>query len=94
MWGGGTDPRLKPRLFVRAELPIVPERDALVVPAEAIQRIAGEPYLFVATGREGEFALRKVQPGQTVQGGARASPPLPPRKRETGDEEPETTGEA
>lgn len=60
------DPRLKPGLFVRAELPIVLERDVLVVPAEAIQRIEGEPYLFVATGREGEFALRKVQLGQTV----------------------------
>ncbi|MCX7925197.1 MAG: efflux RND transporter periplasmic adaptor subunit [Fimbriimonadales bacterium] len=60
------DPRLKPGLFLRAELPIVLERNALIVPAEAVQRIEGEPYLFVATGREGEFALRKVELGQTV----------------------------
>jgi RND family efflux transporter MFP subunit len=60
------DPRLKPGLFIRAELPIVLERSALIVPAEAVQRIEGEPYLFVATARENEFALRKVQLGQTV----------------------------
>ena len=60
------DPRLKPGLFIRAEMPVVLERDALIVPAEAIQRIEGEPYVYVATGREGEFALRQVQLGQTV----------------------------
>ncbi len=60
------DSRLKPGLFVRAELPIVIERSALIVPAEAVQRIEGKPYLFVATGREGEFAVRPVQLGQTV----------------------------
>jgi RND family efflux transporter MFP subunit len=60
------DPRLKPGLFIRAELSIVLERNALIVPAEAIQRIEGRPYVFVATGREGEFALREVQLGQTV----------------------------
>ncbi|GIV07433.1 MAG: hypothetical protein KatS3mg017_0635 [Fimbriimonadales bacterium] len=60
------DSRLKPGLFVRAELPVVIEPRALVVPAEAVQRIEGKPYLFVATGREGGFALRPVQLGQTV----------------------------
>jgi len=60
------DSRLKPGLFVRAELPVVIEPRALVVPAEAVQRIEGKPYLFVATGRAGEFALRPVQLGQTV----------------------------
>jgi cobalt-zinc-cadmium efflux system membrane fusion protein len=60
------DPKLKPGVFLQAELPIVLERNALIVPAEAVQTIEGKPYLFVATGRDGEFALRPVQLGQTV----------------------------
>jgi multidrug efflux pump subunit AcrA (membrane-fusion protein) len=31
-----------------------------------VQTLEGKPYLFVATGRDGEFALRPVQLGQTV----------------------------
>lgn len=61
------DPRLKPGVFIRAELPIVLQRDALVVPAEAVQRIEGKPYLFVATDREGEFALRPVELGPAFE---------------------------
>lgn len=60
------DPKLKPGVFLQAELPIVLERDVLVVPVEAVQMLEGTPHLFVATGREGEFALRPVELGRKV----------------------------
>ncbi|MCL6536146.1 MAG: efflux RND transporter periplasmic adaptor subunit [Armatimonadetes bacterium] len=63
------DPKLKPGVFLQAELPIVLERNALIVPAEAVQTLEGKPYLFVATGRDGEFALRAVQLGQKTDSG-------------------------
>lgn len=56
-------------VFLQAELPIVLERNALIVPAEAVQTLEGKPYLFVATGRDGEFALRAVQLGQKTDSG-------------------------
>ncbi len=60
------DSRLKPGVFLQAELPIVLQRNALIVPAEAVQTLEGKPHLFLATGRTGEFALRPVLLGQQV----------------------------
>lgn len=60
------DSRLKPGVFLQAELPIVLQRNALIVPAEAVQTLEGKPHLFLATGRTGEFTLRPVLLGQQV----------------------------
>lgn len=60
------DARLKPGMFIEGELTLTLSAPLLIVPAEAVQRIEGEPYLFVATEREGVFERRRVQLGQEI----------------------------
>ncbi|GBC93531.1 Cobalt-zinc-cadmium resistance protein CzcB [bacterium HR15] len=60
------DGRLKPGFFVSGELTLTLSMPVLLVPAEAVQQIEGESYLFVATEREGVFQLRRVQVGREL----------------------------
>jgi cobalt-zinc-cadmium efflux system membrane fusion protein len=63
------DYALKLGMFVAGTLYIPVAEQALVVPHEALQRIEGEPLVFVQTGPE-TFEPRKVRVGQETRTGA------------------------
>jgi len=59
--------RLKLDMFATVLLPTTFRKEALVVPAEAIQQIEGKNVVFVRTG-ETTFARKAVQIGRTIEG--------------------------
>ena len=61
------DGRLKPEMFANLTVASGVPRALLVVPAEAVQELAGEPVVFVEAG-PGEFRRRRVAIGATFDG--------------------------
>ena len=61
------DGRLKPEMFATLTVASGTSRELLVVPAAAVQELAGEPVVFVETG-PGEFQRRRVVTGATFDG--------------------------
>lgn len=61
------DGRLKPEMFATLTVASGTSREILVVPAPAVQELAGEPVVFVETG-PGEFQRRRVVTGATFDG--------------------------
>ena len=61
------DGRLKPEMFATLTVASGAPRTLLVVPAEAVQELAGEPVVFVETG-SGEFRRRRVVTGAGFDG--------------------------
>ena len=61
------DGRLKPEMFATLAVASGTERNLLVVPAAALQELAGEPVVFVETG-PGEFRRRRVVTGAALDG--------------------------
>ncbi|MDE3262317.1 MAG: efflux RND transporter periplasmic adaptor subunit [Acidobacteriota bacterium] len=61
------DGRLKPEMFSTLTVASGTSRELLVVPAAAVQELAGEPVVFVETG-PGEFQRRRVVAGATFDG--------------------------
>ena len=61
------DGRLKPEMFANLTVASGTSRDVLLVPAAAVQELAGEPVVFVEAG-PGEFRRRRVAIGATFDG--------------------------
>jgi cobalt-zinc-cadmium efflux system membrane fusion protein len=61
------DGRLKPQMYATAVILESAPREAVVLPAEAVQMIAGTPTVFVAEAN-GRFRARQVESGSTVDG--------------------------
>lgn len=61
------DGRLKPQMYAAAVIRESAPREAVVVPADAVQTIDGLPTLFLAEG-EGRFRARPVEVGATADG--------------------------
>ncbi len=61
------DGRLKPEMFANLTVASGTPRDVLLVPAAAVQELAGEPVVFVEAG-PGEFRRRRVAIGATFDG--------------------------
>ena len=61
------DGRLKPEMFATLTVASGTPRELLVVPAAAVQDLAGEPVVFVETG-PGEFRRRRVVTGAPFDG--------------------------
>ena len=61
------DGRLKPEMFATLSVASGAPRTLLVVPAEAVQELAGEPVVFVEAG-PGEFRRRRVVTGAGFDG--------------------------
>ncbi|MCY3744830.1 MAG: efflux RND transporter periplasmic adaptor subunit [Acidobacteria bacterium] len=61
------DGRLKPEMFATLTVASGTSREILVVPAAAVQELAGEPVVFVETG-PGEFQRRRVVAGAAFDG--------------------------
>jgi cobalt-zinc-cadmium efflux system membrane fusion protein len=63
------DSRLKLDMFATVLLPTTFSKDALAIPAEAIQQIEGRNVVFVRTGAT-TFEQKNVEIGRTIQGAA------------------------
>ena len=63
------DSRLKLDMFATVLLPTTFSKDALAIPAEAIQQIEGRNVVFVRTGAT-TFERKNVEIGRTIQGAA------------------------
>ncbi|MGH9659585.1 MAG: efflux RND transporter periplasmic adaptor subunit, partial [Bryobacteraceae bacterium] len=61
------DGRLKPQMFVTMQLPTANAREALVVPADAVQQIDDDTVVFVQTAGE-TFEKRVVETGMGTGG--------------------------
>ena len=59
--------RLKPEMFVTSQLGLRAVREMVVVPTSAVQRMDGEPVVFVRTA-EGVYHRRTIDHGNEVDG--------------------------
>jgi RND family efflux transporter MFP subunit len=60
------DPRLRPGLFVQVELALAGNASAVVLPREALYRIAGLTKVFLV--RDGRVSELKITPGEEIDG--------------------------
>jgi cobalt-zinc-cadmium efflux system membrane fusion protein len=60
-----TQKRLKPEMYATTEIDLGTGTSAIMVPAEAVQEVRGQPSVFVQTG-EDRFEIRQVQTGRTM----------------------------
>lgn len=67
----GSDPRLKPGMFVQVRLKVAEEAGVVVVPKEAIYQVAGLSKVF--TVREDRAVEHKITPGVEIEGWVEAT---------------------
>jgi RND family efflux transporter MFP subunit len=60
------DPRLRPGMFVQVDLRLTKDATAVVVPQQALYRVAGLTKVFVV--RDGRALERKITPGRQIDG--------------------------
>jgi cobalt-zinc-cadmium efflux system membrane fusion protein len=62
-----SDGRLKLDMFASVQLPTTFRKDALAIPAEAIQQLEGKNVVFIRTGQT-TFQQKAIEVGRTIQG--------------------------